>query len=250
MRTRIQIGADRGAANVRRKIGEELRRIREDAGLTRATVAERAGIDASYLGDIENGEARAGLEIMFRVAAALDADLSLRVFPNTGPRIRDRLQAPILEALLGLVGPGWERHPEIVVSRPVRGIIDLVIAAPLGGQVVSIEIHSDLHRVEQQIRWAAEKSDALPSSTIWSALAATSGTATARLLVLRSTSRTRSLVRQFASTFDAAYPADAALVREALADPTVPWPGNGLLWARIAGGVATILPGAPRGVRR
>ena len=219
--------------------------------MTRAAIAEIAGIDASYLGDIENGEAKASVEMLFRVATSLDADLGLRVFPNTGPRIRDRFQAPMLESLLALVGRGWDRYPEVVVSRPVRGVIDLVLAARAVRQVVSVEIHSDLRRVEQQLRWAAEKSEALPSSAIWPTIAPSDPvTPSSRLLVLRSTARTRSLVRQFASTFDAAYPANPVDVLAALENPAMPWPGNGLLWARVEGGVATILRGAPRGVPR
>jgi transcriptional regulator with XRE-family HTH domain len=252
MRTKTQISADRAAAAARRRIGESLRRIREDAGLTRANVAGIAGIDASYLGDIEEGAANASVQLLFRVATALDADLGFRLFPNTGPRIRDRLQAPMVEALLGLIGRGWDRHPEVVVHRPVRCVIDLVLAARAAAhQIVSVEFHSDLRRVEQQLRWAVEKSDALPSATIWPALASRGATArVSRLLVLRSTSRTRSLVRQFASTFEAAYPADPADVLAALAGPRAPWPGNGLLWARVEGGAARILRGRPRGLAR
>ena len=51
MRTQLQVDADRSAAASRRAIGEDLRRLRQDAGLTRAAVARAAGIDASYLGD-------------------------------------------------------------------------------------------------------------------------------------------------------------------------------------------------------
>jgi hypothetical protein len=37
------------------------------------------------------------------VAAALGCDLSMRLFPNTGPRIRDRHQVAMGEALLDVL---------------------------------------------------------------------------------------------------------------------------------------------------
>src|SRR5262245_6107522 len=249
MRSQAQVTADRHTAAARRTTGEELRQIREDAGLSRARVAAAARVDASYVGDIEEGRARASLEVLNRIAAALNANLSVRIFPNTGPRIRDRFQALMIEALLRMVGPGYERHHEVPVHRPVRGTIDVVLAAAAFGRIISIEAHSDLRRIEQQLRWAAEKSDALSSSTIWPALT-TSGVVavTSRLLLLRSTATTRSLAREFAATFAAAYPADPGAVLDALADPARPLPGNGLLWARVEHGRAVILEGVPRGV--
>jgi transcriptional regulator with XRE-family HTH domain len=230
-------------------VGEDIRRLREDAGVSKTAVAAIAGIDRTYLTDIEDGRVGVSLESLNRVAAALNANLNLRLFPNAGPRIRDRFQAPMIEALLNVVAPAYERHLEVPVYRPARGVIDLVLA--LVGRIISVEAHSDLRRLEQQLRWAAEKSDALPSSAIWPALAAPGvTTAISRILVLRSTSRTRSLVRDFSATFAAAYPADPGQVLRALAQPAEPWPGSGLLWTRVEAGRATILPGPPRGVGR
>jgi hypothetical protein len=48
----------------------------------------------------------------------------------------------------------------MAVHRPIRGVIDLVLerADP---PIVACEAHSDLRRLEQQVRWARAKSDAL-----------------------------------------------------------------------------------------
>lgn len=249
MRTQLQVVADRAAATTRRSVGESLRHIREDAGLTRAAVGRAAGVDPTWLRDIEDGEVAASIEVLHRVSAALGTDLGMRVFPNTGPAIGDRFQAPMVEALLGLASHAWSRYPEVHVVRPVRGVIDLVLARP--GRILSIEAHSELRRLEQQIRWAGEKSDALSSATIWSELLAVAGASRAsRVLLLRSTMATRELAKAFGETLAAAYPADPLAILAALADPTKPWPGDGLLWARVEGGTATILRGVPRGLRR
>jgi transcriptional regulator with XRE-family HTH domain len=250
VRTRLQIAADRAAEASLRSVGEQLRHLREDAGLPKAEVARVAGIDATYLGYIEAGQRDPTIAALSRVSAALGADLGLKVFPNAGPRLRDRFQSRMIEALLELLPPDWERFPEVPVYRPVRGVIDLVIARRASGRIVSIEAQSDLRRLEQQLRWAAEKSDALPSAAVWPALTANDRTpAVSRILLLRSTERTRSLARDFASTLAAAYAADPVALLDGLLDPGRPWPGNGILWARVDGREASIIRGLPRGAR-
>lgn len=68
--------------------GQEVQRLREDSGLTRAALARAAGIDASYLADIEAGTARASFEICLRIAISLGADLPLRLYPSwPGPAL-------------------------------------------------------------------------------------------------------------------------------------------------------------------
>ena len=67
----------------------------------------------------------------------------------------------MIEALLTLLPSDWERYVEVAVTRPVRGVIDVVLARPAAGRIVSLEAHSEIRRLEQQLRWATEKSDAL-----------------------------------------------------------------------------------------
>lgn len=213
-------------------------------------MAKIAGIHPSYLALVERGAREPSGAVLGRIGAALGADVSLRLYPSTGPPIRDRLQAPMVEALLRDASPRWLRFPEVAVFRPARGVIDLVLGDPPTCCVVSVEAHSDIYRLEQQIRWAGEKSDSLPSSTIWPGIERRSPGPPRihRLLLLRSTTRTRELARTFAATIGAAYPADPVAIREALADPTRPWPGNGILWVRVEAGKAVLLERRPRGV--
>jgi transcriptional regulator with XRE-family HTH domain len=250
MRTRLQVAADRASAAQLRAIGEELRSLREDSGLSRAAVARVAGIHPSYVRLVESGQREASLAVLHRVAAALGADASLRLFPNSGPPIRDHIQVRMIEAFLSVLHPSWQRYPEVPVHRPVRGVIDLVIAHPPSGRVVSVEAHSDLRRLEQQLRWAAEKTDALPSAAVWPALTAGDRPATvSRILLLRSTRSTRSLARSFPETFAAAYPADPTSLLDGLLDPSTSWPGSGLLWVSLEGNSVAIIRGVPRGAR-
>ena len=51
--------------------GSRIRSIREAAGLSRETLAERADINPNYLGEIERGEKWPSLEVIERLASAL-----------------------------------------------------------------------------------------------------------------------------------------------------------------------------------
>jgi transcriptional regulator with XRE-family HTH domain len=165
--TRLQQDARRRAIELRRSVGEQLRRLREDGGLTRAAVASAAGIHPSYVTLIEDGRREAGYEVLAAVGAVLGADLSVRLFPNTGPTIHDRTQAPMGEALLRVLHARWVPSPEVPVIRPARGVIDLALHDDAARIVVATELQGALHRLEQQVRWHREKELSLPSSDLW-----------------------------------------------------------------------------------
>ncbi|HEV8544909.1 MAG TPA: helix-turn-helix transcriptional regulator [Candidatus Limnocylindrales bacterium] len=249
-RTKLQIAADRRADDSRRAIGAEIRRLREDAGLTKAIVARVAGIDPTHLRLIEDGRRDAGGSVLARVAAALGAEASTRLFPASGPPIRDRFQARMIEAFINDLPPRWTRSVEIAVHRPVRGVIDAVIGDRVLRRAVAVEAQSELRRLEQQIRWATAKAEALPSSDLWPFLSPDPADppAISQILLLRSTTATREIARTFRSTLAAAYPAEPDELQRALADPSIPWPGSGIIWIRLDGVRATILAGRPRGV--
>lgn len=106
------------------------------------------------------------------------------------------------------------------------------------------EFMSTITRLEQQLRWSAEKAASIGSSDL-----VTDGAvpAISRLLVLRSTFATRRIASQFEATLRTAYPARS---RDAVRSLTEggPWPGDAIIWVRIEGDVVELLDGAPRGV--
>ena len=176
------------------------------------------------------------------ISAALGCDLSVRMFPNTGPRIRDRLQVAMSEALIERLHARWVAHPEVPVYRPVRGVIDLVLADRAAHDVVVTELHSQIRRVEQQIRRSVQKADAL------AAMPEFTGQRVGRLLVVRNTAALRDVGRAATHTFAAAYPARAEDALASLAG-TKPWPGAAVLWANVERGRAALLDGPPRGIQ-
>ena len=223
-------GARRVATRLHRSLADDVRRLREDAGVSRALLASEAGVDLSFLCRLEDGRERPSLDTYTKVAIALGADLSARLYPNTGPAIRDRHQARLLDALLAAIHPRWRAFPEVAVRRPSRGWIDVVLHAEQAGSLVVAEIQSDLRRLEQLLRWFPEMVASLPSWVGYARLGPTSEPS--RLLIVRSTRATRAIGREFARQLASAYPAHPADALDALTG-TAPWPGHALVWAVI-----------------
>lgn len=55
-------------------IGANVRKLRTDRGLSQEELAYRAGIDRSYLSEIENGQKNVGVLILEAIAGALDVE--------------------------------------------------------------------------------------------------------------------------------------------------------------------------------
>jgi transcriptional regulator with XRE-family HTH domain len=227
-----------------RKVGEDLLRIGTDASATKARVAHAAGVDRTFYGRVESGDAHASLESLVAMATALGADVSVRLYAGTGPRLTDRHQARMTEAILGPLHPVWTPHLEVVVTRPARGVIDAVFERQDQPLLVISEFESVLPRLEQQIRWASEKAASIASSPI---VGDRPPPPVPRLLVLRSTVATRTLATEFETTLRAAYPARS---HDALASLWTgsPWPGAAIIWVRIDGNRAEVLDHPPPGV--
>lgn len=221
--------------------GDQIRLMRLDAGVTQAELAAVVGVDRSYVPRIEAGDARPSLEVLTAIGLALGAELSLRYFPGSGPRLHDRVQAVMIERLLRELYEGWRVSPEVPVGQPRRGVIDLVTEDRSRSLLVAIEVQSQIRRLEQQIRWANEKAEALRA-------ASTDARLVSRVLVLRSTMATREIAREFEATLATAYPARTADVVQALVSRTASWPGPGVVWMDVRGAQASLLRHPPRGV--
>lgn len=244
-RTRsIERECQRRLRALRRSIGTDIERLRTDASATKGRLAGVAGLDRTFLGRIETGAVNPSLETLAAISLALGADLSIRFYPGTGPRLTDRHQARMIEAVLRGMAPGWTPHLEVPVVRPARGVIDVVLERAAEGLFVVGEAHSAIARLEQQVRWAGEKAASLHSSDL---VREGADPKVSRLLILRSTAATRSLARQFEATLRAVYPAATVDAVRALREGAA-WPGNALIWVRIEGERVELLDGPPRGV--
>jgi transcriptional regulator with XRE-family HTH domain len=215
-----------------------------DAGVTRAELARCAGINRAYLARIESGVGNPSLETLVALSSCLGSEVGVRMFPVAGPRLHDRFQAPMIEALIRLVGAHWRGEPEVPVPA-ARGVIDLVLRRPSDGSVVVCECHSELRRLEMVIRRAMEKTHAMKGLADGPADGPTN---VSTLLLLRSTEATRAVARAYEATLAAAFPAKTRDAIAALAG-NVAWPGAAIVWATVEGFRATIQERPPRGVR-
>lgn len=237
--TLIRRETSRRLRRTRTLIGEDIRRMRLDANLSVAELSRATGIAAGHLWRIEAGQANAGMEVLIAIGVALGADLGVRYFTGAGPRIHDRFQAPMIEALLRALDPRWRVQLEVPVGRPARGVIDTVLRDSVVRLAIATEVQSDLRRLEQQIRWGREKADALATTD--------AETHVSQLLVLRSTVRMRQLARQYEATLRAAFPARTSDAVAALTT-TATWPGSAIVWIHLHGTTATLMRHPPPGV--
>jgi hypothetical protein len=199
----------------------------------------------SVVSRLEAGASEPSFETYARVAAVLGADLSVRVWPTTGPAIHNRHSVPMADLVLGSLHPRWRPTPEVRVLNPSRGWVDLALHDPAARLVVATELEAQFRRVEQLLRWSGEKALALPSSAAWRGWCAGGGPPeTSRLLVVRWTRSNREIATSARRLLEAAYPADP---RDALAalTGTARWPGPALLWARIHDGRPALLEWRP-----
>jgi transcriptional regulator with XRE-family HTH domain len=223
------------------RIGEDVRRLRLDAGVTLRDVASATGLDASHIARIEKGLTHASLGSLTAIGVALGADLNARFYAGSGPRLHDRFQAPMIEALLRSLSRSWTARLEVPTPASTRGVADIILSARASRLLVIGEAQSELGRLEQQLRWIAEKAKAFEE-------AERGRLRVGRLLILRSTSTTRDLARRFDATLSTAYPARSANVFDALTEGS-DWPGDGIVWMRVEAGMAELLRHPPRGVR-
>jgi len=211
-----------------------------------AELAEVVGVHKSHIARIEASQVQPSLKVLTAIGVALGADVSLRLYSGAGPRLHDRFQAAMVEALLRSLDPRWAATLEVPIGQPSRGVVDLVLTDRNGPTVVASEVQSELRRLEQQIRWGMEKADGLRQGLIRDH--PERAAMVSRLLILRSTETTRELARRYAATLAAAYPSRTEDVIRALTLPAAPWPGAGIAWMRIDGDTVSLLRYPPRGV--
>lgn len=71
------ISIDDDVLALRRKIGETVRRLREEKGLSQEQFAELTGHHRTYIGFLERGERTPNIATLQRVAEALELKLSV-----------------------------------------------------------------------------------------------------------------------------------------------------------------------------
>ncbi len=84
----------RQAMEYSRRLGQRVRTLRGQTGLTRKELAERSRVSERYLASLELGQANPSLEILFRLATALDIRFELLVCLSSSAAEGGRVSAP------------------------------------------------------------------------------------------------------------------------------------------------------------
>jgi len=130
-----------------RGAGEELRRLRVNAGTSTRQLAATVGISHTQVGRIEGGLApHVDLDLLSRMASALGAELSLGVHP-VGPPVRDRAHLALLQRFSTRLGPSVTWHTEVPI--PISG--DLRSADGVAGATdfdAIVEAETRLHDIQ------------------------------------------------------------------------------------------------------
>jgi repressor LexA len=79
------------------KLGERIRKLREEKGITQAELARRAGLSPQYMCDIELDRANPGLKVLERLASALEVSLGA-MLDETLPfsRAEEVVEVPVI----------------------------------------------------------------------------------------------------------------------------------------------------------
>jgi transcriptional regulator with XRE-family HTH domain len=219
LRTAIY-GGDRRLRQTARRFGDEFRLLRLRSGITQAAVARAIGVDRATICRLEAGRPSVSNEVRARAAVVLGADLSLGLFPVASPLLHDAAHARLVEAVLRLRHPTWK----VVVEAPVPGggRRSTDVRLDRGRDVVLVEVETRVHVLEALIREGNDKrqlvAGALPGRRVHA------------VLVMPPTGHHRGLVRTHSTTIGTAYPFSSPELRRALAEPSIDWPGDGILW--------------------
>lgn len=138
---------------IHRKLGDELRALRRQAGVSQRWLAAQVGVDHSVISRVEAGTAMATtLDVYARVFAVLGAKLSVKVYPDGDP-VRDEAHLRLIERLVRLL------HAAIRVQREVPlGVANDLrawdVLLSVGIRVVAVEaemVLDDLQALERRI---------------------------------------------------------------------------------------------------
>ncbi len=233
----------------RKALAEEVRRVLDTEGISLRALGAAVGVDPSQLSRFLRGAGGISQDALVAVATGLGHDLSVRLFEATGPRVRDHIQAVMIAALLAVLHARWIARLEVAVYRPVRGVIDIVLQDRETWELVAGEGHSQLRAVEQQLRWAGQKADALESAKGFPWTPAAFEPRVGRLLLLRSCAANHELLASLPETFRTAYPDSTEVAVAALRTGDRPWPGSAIVWVDVDGAATRVLGSTPRAAR-
>jgi transcriptional regulator with XRE-family HTH domain len=217
-RAAIQQG-DRELRRTAFRFADDFRELRLRIGVSQRAVAEAIGVDPSVINRLERADPSVSPVIRARACAVLGADFRMQLYRERSALIYDAAHARIVERLVRMVGSGWRVNLEAPL--PGRRSIDACLQSPRC--IVIGEVESRVRRLEEIQRELHSKRDAAIERYGQDRRIHV-------LLVLPPTHHHRALIREHASQITASFPARQSAIKAALADASLPYPGDAILW--------------------
>jgi hypothetical protein len=181
-------------------------------------------VSQAFVSQVERGLKQPSIRVLHRLTFAVGHDLSVRLYPGGGIRLRDSGQMQVAEAIRAALSPTWRVRLEVPVGAPPdRRAADMVLDAP--EEVVQIEIETSLADLQAQLRAGQLKR---------AALAERMGRAVRLVIALPDSRRNRAVVADHRLVVQAALPATSHRVWSALRSGALIG-GDGLLWVERGG---------------
>ena len=93
--------SERAVKHVRKALGEFLRSLRKDRGLSQQRLGQRSGLSGKFIGEVERGVKSISIDGLYHIAVALD--VTLRDLVDMSRTSRKRGTTPELEKLSALL---------------------------------------------------------------------------------------------------------------------------------------------------
>jgi transcriptional regulator with XRE-family HTH domain len=148
--------AHRRADRVYRELADEFRAARLAAGVSQEHVARAAGISRPRYTKVEAAQVPTlSIHDASRIAAVLGLDLSVRVYPGSGP-LRDAAHRSLLAGVLAHIGPPCQARTKVplpaAADRHEQRAWDAVIACPARRTAMELEMRlRDGQAVERRL---------------------------------------------------------------------------------------------------
>jgi transcriptional regulator with XRE-family HTH domain len=82
--------SDRAVRHVRKFLGQRVRTLRKQRGLSQERLGDRAGLSGKFIGEVERGEKSISIDSLYRVSVALEIPLRELSPASGGPRTSER----------------------------------------------------------------------------------------------------------------------------------------------------------------
>jgi transcriptional regulator with XRE-family HTH domain len=233
-RSQLAVEAERRLRGLAATIGTRIREARDRRGWTQVELARRAGVGRMVIGRLERGVGRLDLEVLHRVAIALDLPVSVTLGRDPQEAPADAGHLAMQELVLRLARATGRSGSFELATRPAEPwrSIDVGQVDERHRSLTVVECWNTIGDIGAAARASTRKRAEADAAAVarWGA-----GGRAALVWVVRATARNRRLVAQYPEIFAARFPGSSRRWVEALVEGRPPPDADGLVWADNGG---------------